>query len=67
MLGFSKKGSEYLGGIKEKGNSPLITSPTELIDSHDIFSADIYRIVKTSKTGKAIDNEYTRKFNLTNL
>lgn len=67
MLGFSKKGSEYLGGIKEKGNSPLITSPTELIDSHDIFAADIYRIVKTSKTGKAIDNEYTRKFNLTNI
>ena len=67
MLGFSKKGSEYLGGIKEKGKVPLITAPTEIINSHDIFAADVYRAVMTSKTGKARDNEYTRKFNLTNL
>lgn len=67
MLGFSKKGAEYLGKIKEKGKVPLITAPTEIIDNHDIFAADVYRAVMTSKTGKARDNEYTRKFNLTNL
>ena len=67
MLGFSKKGSEYLGLIKEKGTAPLITAPTEIVDEHDIYSSDIYRAVLTGKTGKAHDNEFTRKFNLVNI
>ena len=67
MLGFSKKGAEYLGAIKEKGTKPLVTSPTEIVDEHDIYSSDIYRAVVTAKTGKAQDNEFTRKFNLVNI
>ena len=67
MLGFSQKGSEYLGKIKENGSSPLLTGPTDLIDIHDVFSADVYRTASTNKTGKKFDNEYTRKFNLVNI
>lgn len=67
MLGFSKKGSEYLGDIKEKCNIPLITAPTELTDSHDIFAADVYRAVVTKKIGTTLPNEFTRKFDLVNI
>ncbi len=67
MLGFSKKGNKYLGKIKEKGKYPLITSPTDEIDSHDIFSSDVLRIIQTSKTDSSHASEYTRKFNLTNV
>ena len=67
MLGFSKKGSEFLGDIKEKGNAPLITSPTEIIDKHDILASDILRAVVTQKTKKSSSNEFTRKFDLTNI
>ena len=67
MLGFSKKGSEFLGDIKEKGNAPLITGPTEIIDKHDILASDILRAVVTQKTKKSSSNEFTRKFDLTNI
>ena len=67
MLGFSKNGNKYLGKIKEKGAYPLITSPTDIVDYHDILSSDILRIIQTSKVGSNIPNEFTRKFNLTNV
>ena len=67
MLGFSKKGSEYLGAIKENGKKPLVTAPTEIVDRHDILAADIHRIVVTEKTKQVQDNEFTRKFNLVNI
>lgn len=67
MLGFSKKGAKYLGTIKEKGTVPLITGPTEIVDKHDIFASDVYRIVVTEKNGKSMDNEYTKRFDLANI
>ncbi|SFN46301.1 Predicted nucleotidyltransferase [Pseudobutyrivibrio sp. UC1225] len=67
MLGFSKKGAEYLGAVKENGISPLLTSPTDEIDSHDIFAADIYRTILTEKTGMTFPNEFNRKFDLVNI
>jgi predicted nucleotidyltransferase len=67
LLGFSKNGSNYLGEIKEKASCPLVTSPTEEVDCHDVFAADLYRIVLTNKTGKTYPTEYTRKFDLVNI
>lgn len=67
MLGFSKNGSAFLGIIKEKASVPLLTSPNDLIDSHDIYAADLYRVVVTEKTGKTFPNEYTRKYDLVNI
>lgn len=67
MLGFSKKGSEYLGAIKEKGNVPLLTNPTELVDIHDIFSSDVYRTIVSGKTKISLPNEFNRKFDLVNI
>ena len=67
MLGFSKKGSKYLGKIKDKGDYPLITAPTDDISYPDILSSDIVRIIQTQKNKAAIPNEYTRKFELKNI
>lgn len=67
MLGFSKNGSNLLGLIKEKSAVPLITSPTEIIDKHDIFAADIHRALATAMTSRVYPNEYTRKFDLVNI
>lgn len=67
MLGFSKYGVTLLGDIKKKASLQLITSPTEDIHPCDIFASDIYRIICTNKKKEVIPNEYTRKFNLTNI
>ena len=67
MLGFSKAGAEYLNKIKEQSPLPLITKASDAVDYHDIFSSDVYRIIKTSKEHVAFPNEYTRKYNLTNI
>ena len=67
MLGFSKKGAELLSEIKEKSGLSLITSPTDIMDKHDIFAADIHRAIITAKTSKVYSNEYTRKYDLANM
>ena len=67
MLGFSKNGASLLGEMKELSTVPIITKPTEIIDKQDIFSSNIYRAILTNKTNKSYSNEYTRKFNLTNI
>lgn len=67
MLGFSTTGAECLNKIKELSSLPLITKTTDAVDHHDIFSSDVYRIIKTSKKQMAFPNEYTRKYNLTNI
>lgn len=67
MLGFSKNGNKYLGKIKEKSECTFITSPTDDVDYHDILSSDILRIIQTKNSGSITPNEFTRKFNLTNI
>ncbi|MBR1622657.1 MAG: nucleotidyltransferase family protein [Pseudobutyrivibrio sp.] len=67
MLGFSKNGAKLLAAIKERGCVPLITSPTDIIDKHDIYAADIHRAIVTAKTSTVYPNEFTRKFDLANI
>ena len=64
LLGFTKNGSSLLSTIKEKSSLSIMTAPTEDISEYDLISSDLLRILQTSKTGTALPNEYTRKFDL---
>ena len=67
MLGFSKNGNSLLGKIKKSSTAPLVTEPSELVNKFDIRAAEIHRAIAIEKTGKALPNEYTRKFTLSNI
>lgn len=67
MLGFSKNGKGILGSMKKNARVPIVTDPSDVIDKYDIKAADILRIILTNKKSSAIPNEYTRKFDLTNI
>lgn len=68
MLGFSKNGSQLLSKIKENGKNTILTSPDiELVNPSDILASEIYNAIIIEKTGKALPNEFTRKFDLVNI
>lgn len=77
VLGFSKRGAKLLSCMKGRALVPFFVEYSEtkslgnkaLIHSinQDIFCSDLYRIIKTQKTGKHIERETSRKFNITNV
>ena len=68
MLGFSKKGKSLLGKIKENGKNTILTNPDmEIVYPSDILSSEILNGIIATKTGKALPNEFTRKFDLAGI
>lgn len=72
ILGFQDSAGPLLSHLKKMAEAPLITSPAKADKSlapigqamlkDDIYAADLYRCVLTSKTGICYPNEYQRKF-----
>ena len=68
ILGFSKNASLLLSSIKHNSSIPLISKLADAKNSlsaasyamlkTDIFASDIYRTVKTAKTGQNDPNEF---------
>ena len=77
ILGFSERGSRLLSCMKERALVPYFVEYSEtkslgnkaIIHSinQDIFCSDLYRVIQTQKTGKHIERETSRKFNITNV
>jgi hypothetical protein len=60
ILGFDKKGQEYLSSIKKEMTVPLITKTAccrELLHE-DIFCADVYNQIVWQKYGTVIKDEF---------
>ena len=72
VLSFNDVGERLLSLMDERSSVPVIVGPREaeeklsgdalLLFRKDIYAADLYRAIKTNKSGKIYPNEYTRKF-----
>lgn len=72
VLGIKKESSHLLSSLKEYSRIPVLTSAKEadkLLSSQaadlyslDVYADQLYRIVKTSKSGISYPNEYRQKF-----
>jgi hypothetical protein len=72
VLGFNQTGSRLLKDVKESAAVPLFVSPSEITKSlsgpslslwkKDLYAADLYRILLTSKTGRTFPTEFTYRF-----
>ncbi len=68
LLGFTKNGGTLLSKIKKADICPLLTAvDNNLTYESDILSSEIVKAIIVEKSGCKQPNEYTRKFNLTNL
>lgn len=77
ILGFTKNGSKLLKSMKERAYVPFFVEYSEIKSfcnrpfirsiHQDIFCSDMYRVVKTEKTGKHFERETSRKFSITNI
>lgn len=71
VLGFSKAAAPLLTELNAVSKAPVLTSPASaegLLDPQglamlrtDLFAADIYRSVRTFRTGQTYPNEYERR------
>lgn len=74
ILGFTKRGSALLKQMKSSARVPFFVSPKEAKDilppsaanllSRDIFAEDVYRLLRTNKTGLVYPNAYTRMYEM---
>ncbi len=72
VLTFNKTGEALLSKIAKKSDLPLIVNPKEAeqqlsgeafrLFEKDIFAADLYRAIRTNRSGRVYPNEYSRKF-----
>lgn len=75
VLGFNETGARLLKEIKANTKVPLFVSPSEVKNSlsgvalnlwkKDLYAADLYRILLTSKTGRTFPTEFTYRFEKT--
>lgn len=75
VLGFNETGARLLKEIKANTKVPLFVSPLEVKNSlsgvalnlwkKDLYAADLYRILLTSKTGRTFPTEFTYRFEKT--
>ena len=63
ILGFDKKGQDYLSSIKKSCPVPLITktAASKALLGDDIFSTNIYNLAVCRKFGTIIPDEFHEK------
>lgn len=75
VLGFNEAGARLLKDIKSNTKVPLFVSPSEITKSlsgsslilwkKDLYAADLYRVLLTTKTGHTFPTEFTYRFEKT--